>query len=355
MRKLRYILLILSFIPALMWGQRRYSISDRWEYQLASLSGFTSSDVNGKTDILNGLHAGLYTGSHHLIGLSAEGSWSSLVSSMPAAKVAPGGGSGGLHLLYEYQYSGFIIQTGLGINYQRVTNGVRDTSIYHEHMLDTWSNINPVEFTLRHQFEQRYDVSEQAYGQLPLYFGHYILSPLGIGYGLVGIQANYVVWSNKTHMSAVGSTSGLYEKYIGVWEEMDNHGFRKEVPIERTGDPLKLKLDILAHIEMGYEFSTFRSAANYKTRPGDRLDCRIRIGAFADFGILNICPNTGNTLYDMPSSTLYDFPTYQMSHIFSTADARDFWVRNLYTGLRLTVLFGFQEKEHCILCDTWRH
>lgn len=355
MRKLRYLLLILCLCPSLLWAQRRYSVSDKWEYQLANLSGFTATNVNSKTDILNGLHAGLYTGAHHLLGVSVEGSWTSMVSSMPATKVAPGGVSGGLHLLYEYQNSGFIIQTGIGINYQQVTVGVGDTTIYHENMLDTWSNIKPVEFTLKHRFEQRFDQSAQAYGQLPLYIGHYILSPIGIGYALVGVQANYVVWKDQTHTSAIGSTSGLYERYVGIWEEMDNHGFRKDVPIERTGAPLKLKLDLLAHAEMGYEFSTFRSASNYKTRPGDRLDCRIRLGAFVDFGILNICPNTHNALYTIPESTIYDFPTYQMEHIFSTTDAGRFWVRNLYTGLRMTVLFGFQEKEHCILCDTWRH
>ena len=355
MRRLRYILLILCLCPALLWAQRRYSVSDRWEYQLANLSGFTATNVNSKTDILNGLHAGLYTGAHHLLGVSVEGSWSGMVSSMPVARVAPGGGSGGFHLLYEYQNSGFIIQTGLGVNYQHVTVGVGDSVIYHENMLDTWSNVQPVEFTLKHQFEHRYDASTQVYGQIPFYVGHYILSPLGIGYALLGVQANYMAWGGRTRMTAIGTTSGLYERYIGVWEEMDNHGFRKEVPLERTGEPLKLKLDLLAHAEMGYEFSTFRSASNYKTRPGDRFDCRIRIGAFVDFGILNICPKTNKTVYDLPMSTIYDFPTYQMDHIFSTADAKRFWVRNLYTGLRVTVLFGFPEKEHCILCDTWRH
>lgn len=357
MSKLRYIILlslcVLGIVPTL--AQRRYSVSDRWEYQLNSLSGFTSTDVNNKTDILNGLHAGLYTGEHHLLGFSLEGSWTAMANNMPNAFITPGGGSGGLHLLYEYQNSGFLLQTGIGVNYQNVTTGVRDTSIYHEHMTDTWSGINPAEFTLKHRFEQRKDQSSQLYGQLPLYVGHYILSPLGIGYGLIGIQANYAFWRGQTHINALGSTSGLYERYVGIWEEMDNHGFRKEVPIERTGDPLLLKLDIMAHAEMGYEISTFRSASNYKMRPGDRIDCRIRFGAFLDFGIINICPNTKKTLYDIPESTIYDFPTYQMSHIFSTEDAHKFWVRNMYVGLRMTVFFGFPEKEFCILCNPWRH
>ena len=212
MRKLRYILLILCLCPTLIWAQRRYSVSDRWEYQLNSLSGFTSTDVNNQTDILNGLHAGLYTGSHHLLGFSAEGSWTAMVSNMPAASIKPGGGSGAFHLLYEYQYSGFIVQTGLGVNYQRVTVGVQDTSIYHPHMMDSWSNVKPVEFTLKHTFEDRLDQSTQLYGQIPLYLGHYILSPLGIGYGLIGVKASYAFWKGQTRMTAVGSTSGLNER-----------------------------------------------------------------------------------------------------------------------------------------------
>lgn len=354
MSKLRYILLILCLCPALIWAQKRYSVSDRWEYQLNELSGFTSTDVNNKTDILNGLHAGLYTGSHHLLGVSLEGSWTAMANNMPAARITPGGGAGGFHLLYEYQYSGFLLQAGLGITYQRVSTSVKDTAIYHEHMTDTWSGINPVEFTLRHKFEGRIDQSAQLYGQVPLYFGHYILSPLGIGYGLVGVKASYALWKGQTTMTAVGSTSGLYERYVGVWEEMDNHGFRKDVPIERTGDPLQLKFDLLAHVEMGYEYSTFRTT-NYKIRPGDRIDCRIRLGAFIDFGILNIAPKTRKILYDIPESTIYDFPSYKMDHIFSTVDAKNFWVRNMFVGVRMTILFGFPEKEYCILCNPWRH
>jgi len=354
MSKLRYTLLILCLLPTLLWAQRRYSTAEQHEYELANKSGFSTKDVDNQTDALNGLHASLYSGAHHLIGFSVEGSWSSFANTMPAAKVSPGGGSAGFHLLYEFQYNGFLLQTGLGIAYQRVFTDIADTSIYHYNMTDTWNGLGSVEFTLKHRFEQRRDMSQQAYGQIPLYLGHYFFGSHGIGYFLAGVHVNYAFWGN-TRQTMTGSTSGLYERYVGIWEEMDNHGFRKDVPIERSGKQLKLKLDIMAHAEIGYEYNTQQAVRNYRIRPGDRLDGRIRFGAFMDFGMLNICPNTDGVFYDIPTNTIYDFPTYQMDHVFATTDAKKFWMRNLFVGVRVTFLFGFPPKEHCILCDPWRH
>lgn len=354
MSKLRYILLILCLLPALSWAQRRYSVSDKSEYETAKQKGFSTKDVDNQTDMLLGLHASLYSGAHHLIGFSAEGSWSSFVSSMPNTSVKPGGGSAGFHLLYEFQYNGFILQTGVGVAYQQVRTNIADTSIYHTNMTDTWSGINPVDFTLKHRFTERQDMAQQAYGQVPLYAGHYFFGAHGIGYFLAGVRANYAFWGN-TSQKLIGTTTGLYERYIGVWEEMDNHGFRKDVPIERKGEQLKLKLDVMAHAEIGYEYNTQQSARDYRVRPSDRLDGRLRFAAFADFGILNICPNTDGAFYETPDRTIYDFSTYRMDHVFSTTDAKAFWMRNLFVGVRVTFLFGFKPEEHCILCDPWRH
>lgn len=354
MSKLRYILLILCLLPTLSWAQRRYSASEKGEYELAGTKGFSAKDVESQTDVLFGLHASEYSGTHHLIGLSVEGAWSSFVSPMPAVQVAPGGGSAGLHLLYEFQYDGLLLQTGVGIAFQRVFNNIADTSIYHPNMMDTWSGTTPVPFTLKHRFEHRQDMSQQAYGQVPLYVGHYFFGSRGIAYLLAGLHANYAFWGT-TKQTLSGSTYGNYERYVGYMEEMDNHGFRKDVPIERTGKQLQLKIDIMAHAELGYEYNTRQSARDYRRRPSDRLDGRIRVAGFVDFGMLNICPNTKDVFYEMPAETIFDFPTYQMNHVFATQDAAKFWVRNLFAGVRVTFLFGFQPKERCILCDTWRH
>lgn len=354
MRDLRYILLIVCLCPMMIWAQRRFSAAEQWEYRLARLEGFTDKDVNNSTDVLFGLHASQYTGSHHLIGVALEGSWSAFLNNMPMAANLPGGGAAGLNILYEYQYSGILFQTGLGVNYQRVYNNIADTSIYHYNMLDTWSGINPVPFTLKHRFEDRRDMAQQLYAQIPLYIGHYIPGTKGIGYFLAGVKLNYAVWGT-TEQKLRGTTTGHYERYVGIWEEMDNHGFRKDVPIRRSGKQLKLKFDVMAHLEMGYEYTTLQNPHSYRIMPNDRLDCRLRFAAFVDMGILNINPETKNVYYGIPQSTIYDFSTYQIDHVFSTADAKPYWLRNIYAGIRFTVLFGFQGKERCILCDPWRH
>jgi hypothetical protein len=353
MRNLRYILLILCLCPALLWGQRRFSAAERWEYRLAGKGGFSQKDVNNSTDVLFGLHASQYTGSHHLFGLSLEGSWSAFLHNMPTASFTPGGGAIGFRLLYEYQYSGLLVQTGLGIAFQRVNTYCSDTTIYHEHVHDLWMGEDR-QLILRHQFKDRRDVAQQLYGQLPVYLGHYILSPAGIGYFLAGVHINYML-TGSTRQTLTGSTAGKYYDFIGVWEEMDNHGFRKDVPIERKGPQLDLKLDVMAHVEMGYEYTTSQSPHSYRVKRSDRIDCRLRFAGFADFGILNICPNGKGVYYGLPEATIYDFPTYQMDHVFSTKDASSYWLRNLFVGVRFSVLFGFSSKERCILCDPWRH
>lgn len=350
MSKLRSIIvLVLCLLSAAVWGQKRLSSSDN---RLARVKGFSTRDIENNMDVLLGLHASLYTGSHHLIGLSAEGAWSSFVTpkSITQTSITPGGGSGGLHLLYEYQYSGYLIQLGLGASYQSIRNNIADTVIYHNNMTHV---VLPGTYTLKHEFYDRYDVSKQIYLQLPLYFGHYIFGEKGIGYFLAGVRLNYAVWG-KTHQSLIGTTTGQFEKYEGIWAENDKYGFRKDVPIERDGERLKLKFDLLAHGEAGYEYNT-QQAHNYG---GEQIDARIRIAAFADFSMLNISPKTTLPFYEIPEATIYDFPTYHMEHYFATEDSftpKNAWLRNLFVGVRVTFLFSFVNKDRCILCDPWRH
>ena len=88
----------------------------------------------------------------------------------------------------------------------------------------------------------------------------------------------------------------------------------------------------------------------------------IRVSAFADFSVLDLCPKTGNVLYNTNPKSFYefehdfaaDYDAFEMNHVFSTADAQKAWLRNVFVGVRATVLFGFQNKERCILCSPWK-
>ena len=189
-----YIVCLFCWLSIPLAAQLRFQMAERWEYRLQELNDrFTTRDVDGSTDHFQGLHTGQYSGTHHLFGLSAEGGWSSHLTTMPNVRNTPGGGSIGLHLLYEYQYSGLLVQTGLGVVYQQCANAIGDTSIYHEHMHDAWQGINDVEFTLRHDFYDRVDRSQNLYGQVPIYVGGYIIGGI-LGQGGFGIT--YIGFDN---------------------------------------------------------------------------------------------------------------------------------------------------------------
>lgn len=335
-------------------AQLRLQMSERWEGHLQELTDhFTTRDSKGSTDHFWGLHTGQYSGTHHLFGLSIEGGWSAHLTNMPHVSALPGGASAGVHLLYEYQYSGLLLQTGFGAAFQQCTNTIADTAISHEHMLDTWSGIKPAEFTLSHNFYQRTDFSRNLYGQVPIYLGSYIIGARGVGYYLLGVKVNYA-FKGSTQVNLVGSTTGLYERYVGEFVEMDNHGFRKDVPIERKADRLQLQFELLGHAEMGYEMSTYRGMNHYRRSRFGQTDARYRIGAFMDMGILNAMPGTDKPFYETPAKTIYDFPTYEMYHAFSSKDAKSYWMRNIFVGARITVLFGLPVKQRCILCESRR-
>ena len=168
LRKYTLLILCLLCLPT-AWAQRRFKVDDKPEYELGKVYGFTFKDVEDDVDAFWGLHASQYAGSHHLMGFSVEGAWTSFVSNWKVPSIRPGGGAAGFHLLYEYQYSGLLVQTGLGINYQVVYTNLRDTGIYHFGMHDKWDGVEPAEFTLKHEFYDRQDRARNLYVQVPLY------------------------------------------------------------------------------------------------------------------------------------------------------------------------------------------
>jgi hypothetical protein len=159
---------------------------------------------------------------------------------------------------------------------------------------------------------------------------------------------------------------------------MDNHGFRKDVPIKADGAKLPIRigsgganLDVIGHIEGGYEFNTFQPIQQYRTSKADKMDCRMRIAAFIDISLPSINPKGTNKLYDLnineaetdpakieaQQQALYEFQSFTMNHVFTTtlANSDKLWVRSFTVGVRFTVLFSLHAQERCILCDPWRH
>lgn len=334
LRKIPYGLMCLLLLCSLTAvGQTRavneYSRNDR----LKSSSG---KRVNG-----SGLRTTTYDGVHHLLGLHVDGGYSKMFGNMPNILNRPGGYTVGLGFDYSYTGRGLILQTGLAVRWQNVSNRVFNDSLVVDPIMDS----EGIPFRLQYDLTDRVDLSRNLYLQVPVLAGTYFYG----AYFLAGVKLNVQLMGNtKTKLNV--TTTATYDRYIGTWEEMDNHGIRKEVEKVRNGGKLNLKFDVLATAEIGYEWSL----GNYGKkgyRKQSAKDYRVRLGAFVECGLLDIMPKGDNRAYIIPEKSRYDFSTFEFNHMFSTSEATKYHVRNFFTGLRLTFFFyGKQSTEKCILC-----
>ena len=334
MRKLQYgltcLLLLCSLTAA---AQTRvvndYSRNDR----LQSKSG---KRVNG-----SGLRTTTYDGVHHLLGIHVDGGYSKMFGNMPTILNRPGGYTIGAGFDYSYTGRGLILQTGLAVRWQDVSNRVLNDSL----IIDPITDTEGTPFRLQYNMTDRVDMSRNLYLQIPVLAGTYFYG----AYFLAGVKLNFQLLGNtKTKLNV--TTTATYDKYIGPWEEMDNHGIRKEVEEVRNGSKLDLKFDVMATAEIGYEWSL----GNYGKKGYHKhsaKDYRVRLGAFVECGLLDIMPKSNKVSYVIPEQSRYDFSTFEFNHLYSTAEAKQYHARNFFTGVRLTFFFfGKQSTEKCILC-----
>ncbi len=331
MRNKIYIIALLLLTVATAAAQTR--IQDEWGRQYKKPK-FKANAA--------GLYTDQYDGVHHLVGLQVEGAYSTFFQSSKLMSSAPGGYAVGATLQYAYLNGPFFIQTGVGVRWQDVKNKVTDQQ-YQRDAVDAAGTLSHMTYA----FEQRKDETRELYAQVPFYIGGYFRG----GYVMGGVKASVPVWGD-TRLDMLVSSTARYDGYIGPVEEMDNHGIRKDVPLtpdQQQGPKLQFKaVDVLGVIEAGYEL-----AFSNKGRPGyhrsNMNDQRLRFGAFAEIGILNIAPNTKKVLYEVPEGSPYDFQTFEYNHVLSTGKVST--THNFFAGIRLTYFFfGVQSKEKCLLC-----
>lgn len=294
----------------------------------------------------HGLRTGMYGHVHNLFGIYVDGSYSMMLNTVYLANNQPGGYGVGGGICYEHQRGMLKIHIGLGIRYQDVQNSIGDTTFFNNSVYDA----RGYNYQLRYDFTERVDRAYNLHAQLPVLLG------LGIErwYFLTGIKANLTI-DGSTFIHVNGTTSGTYEQYLGHFVEMDNHGLRKQVDLDYVGTRLTLKPDVLFSFETGYEWGEdFAPRSRYRSRAaGDWTEYRLRIAAFIDYGLLNICPQTDAALVSIPQGYKWDFPTYELNHTFATDIANGRHVHNFYAGIKITCLIGFYEYKRCVLCGDW--
>lgn len=304
----------------------------------------------------SGLRTTQYDGIHHLLGIYADGGYSTFINNVGVNKVLPFGYTAGAGLLYNYNKERFLLQTGIGFRWQQVTDTVAPLTLWHRQTPDSWGKL----YDLRHDFYGRFDKASTLYLQVPLLVGGYVYGRL---YLLGGVKFNMALYG-FSDVSATCTTTGYYldasgqSYYIGPQGQMDNHGLRRDVPLQRHSGMIDWGLDVLGEFEIGYEFPfNDRGRTDYMKSKMEK-DIRLRIALFAEAGVLNICPRKHNPLYVVPDTReqgLYDFDTYSLPHVFMSEAASGASVHNLFAGLRVSFFFfGYQSKEKCLLCGPRR-
>ena len=302
-----------------------------------------SSDRVNKMGIRSEYQEGVY----HLIGAYFDGAYSSFVTGSTEFTNKPGGYGLGAGLIYGYQNGKLLIQTGVGVRYQLVkgivADKINDPLYYYPRVRDTQGT----EFDLRYNFTDRTDLARSLFLNIPVMAGGYLYRNW---YALGGLKIGLLL-AGSTEMSAIGTSFAQYDRYIGDIGQMDNHGYRKDVPLVRSGDKLNVNLDLQLSGEIGYEWHLKKKAIRVRSDL-DRYDYRLRIAAFADFGLISINAGQSANLYGIPANTRYDFDTFTMTHVFNSANTESAALRNLFAGVRVTVFFfGYRTKDKCLMCE----
>lgn len=292
----------------------------------------------------NGLHRQTARAvSSHRFGGYVDAGYSAMHNNVSAVSpLAPGGYVTSAGLTYEYDHRGMLfIHTGLGVRWQSVTSQVDDMSMQDANVYDTQG----YQYTLLYNFDKRSDQSRILYVQLPVMIGSHVQS----FYYMAGFKLQLPVWG-QTDVRLSCTTSGIYKQFAGLGEgglqEMDNHGFRSDVPLERTGQAglagtggglADRKCDILASAELGWEWVIREQKAR---RDLTKRDTRLRLSAYADYGLLNQNMNATLPLYDVPADYKWDFTKFEFNHVFSTSQTSGSYIRNLFVGVRFTALIS---------------
>lgn len=292
-------------------------------------------------DKRTGLYRSANVGIHHFLGVWQDDAYSTMFHNVPSVTQTPGGAALGLGVCYEYQIDRLRLQLGAGVRWQDVKHYMADTTFIRDYVHDTQG----YNYRLRYDFRNREDISRNLYVQIPVMFGYGFYNV----YLMVGAKFNFAIAGN-TCVLDTGVTTGTYSQYLGLFEEMDNHGLRKDVPFyDGHMQRLQLKTDILLSAEIGYEWVWEREKDHRKSRT--REENRFRLALFGDYGVLNSNPkNNYDAIYIPEGPYQWDFPAYKRNHVFSSSMAQGREIHNFFAGIKLTFLIGFTVEYKCILC-----
>ena len=345
MRARVYILLMLFVSVLPMQAQTRLTADKRMGNLGRSNSHFTLSENKRYIDLM-GLRQSDYTGDHHSLGAYVYGGYASVASAAKEIQISPGGYKLQAGGLYEFRHGYFTLQTGAGFMYRNIKSDIGSYCYTNTSMAATWDprwdvvadSWGMAISELRYDITSRRDELQQVYVQVPILMG---INFYGI-YALAGITPSLPLYQRASTSMNV-SSRGSYSRYLGLgdgnyWEEMDNHGYRKDVPLSRSTLNLPSRLDLIFSLEAGYDFKI----KDYT---------HLRLAAYADMSINRISGNTDKRSLYIPYESKWDFETFEATPVWYSDVANGKFTHHFSAGLKLTILYTFPKTDKCILCS----
>ena len=264
----------------------------------------------------------------HYIGVGASLSSPFQLDKSEVTKPLIGWGEG-VTLSYQYRHGHFLMSIGAAVSGEHPRVGVADEK-YSPRMIDTEGR----EFIYLGSLESRSDLSSTLWFHTPVMIGFEVY-PF---YMMVGAQYSLFLssWTHQTAQLAAGADylGRYYDDYI---DDMPTHGYHDYEPVSTKGQ-MKYKNDVRLLAELG---GTIRIG---QSKNG--LDRLLRIGAFAEVGLMNVLGTPS-----VPNKTVWDVSEYMhvtMNHVYSAEDGNAGSVRNIVVGVRATCLFpaGGKPEKH---------
>lgn len=268
----------------------------------------------------------------HCLAIWANGGVAEYIGSTPQISKTLGGG-GGLGLGYEWRGRSLLVQAGLGARY--ISAGFKaENAIYTlPNQYDSEGDLMDYQYLE----SKRRDSYSQLAVQIPLMVGvhanHF--------YFLVGPKVGLNILNNAK-ASGVYSAQGVYEMLIDPLANMDNHMFFTDR--ELTADQkYGMKINVAGSLELGGEFTL---------REGSSGNTYMRVGAFADFNILDDRATSSNPMLKTPA-------VFNDKDMLSEVKLTDYLhssaatspVRQLLAGIKLTFVFTSGVKYGCVMCE----
>ena len=285
------------------------------------------------------------TFAQHYIGVGASFSSPFQLDESTATKPVIGWGEG-ITLQYQYRRRHFLLSIGAALSGEHPRVGVVEEYYKSPLMKDT----RGLEFIYLGALKDRTDLSSTLWFHTPVMMG-FEIQPF---YMMVGAEYSLSItsWTHQTGQMAAAADyrRRYYDDYI---DDMFTHGYHDYEPVSSRG-VMKYKNDMRLLAEIGGTVRVGRSDKG--------LDKLLRIGTFAEIGMMNVLDNSPTqTITTKRDKTEWDPTQYlhvSMNHIYSVTDTKVGPLRNIVVGVRVTYFLpvgGRQlpKRHKCLTCGKY--